>query len=170
MPVSASNSIWYYIENLTCDWPWKVICTCMVSIISYFTGGLDQLITSLFLLMVVDFALGFSRGWVERRISGDKMKHGAVKFILYGLTIWVAVLVQNMIRAFDPTVLGWNMSVSIRDWVVAYLVLNESVSCMEHLTFFKVPLPARLVQRLKHYRGCVFGESAEWDGKNRRST
>lgn len=158
MPTTATNSVAYYWDMLLYDWPLKAICTCLVSIISWFAGGIDQLVTSLFLLMVVDFALGFTRGWVEGRISGDKLKHGSVKFILYGLTVWVAVLVQGMMRAFDPSILGVKMSFAIRDWVVAYLVLNESVSCMEHLVFFKVPLPASLIHRLKHYRGCVFGD------------
>lgn len=156
MPMTATNSVNHYLDMLTCDWPVKAICTCIVSIISWFAGGIDQLVSSLFLLMVVDLSLGFTRGWVEKRISGDKLKHGAVKFILYGLTVWVAVLVQQMLRALDPSIMGVKMSFAIRDWILAYLVLNESVSCMEHLVFFRVPLPASLIQRLKHYRGCVF--------------
>jgi len=74
--------------------------------------------------------------------------------------------VQQMLRAFDPTLMGFRMSFAIRDWVIAYLVLNEAISCLEHLIFFNVPLPKSWIERLKHYRGCVFAA----EGKDRRKT
>lgn len=156
MSTTATNSIIYSLEGFCSCFPAKAGVTCLVSVVSWFTGGIDQLVSSLFMLMALDFVLGFSRGWREGNISGDKMKHGAVKFILYGASVWVAVLMQITLTALDPSVFGVKIGFAVRDWLLAYLVLNESISCMEHLVYFNVPLPLSLIKRLKNYRGCIF--------------
>jgi phage-related holin len=162
MTTTAPNSVAYSFDVLCRDFPLKATVTCGISVVSYFAGGIDQLVSSLFLLMVLDFGLGFSRGWHEGNISGDKMKHGAIKFIIYGISVYVAVLMQTTMQALDPSLLGIRFSFAVRDWLLAYLVLNESISCMEHLVYFKAPLPISWIKRLKNYRGCIFaGKSHE---------
>ena len=148
----------YHAETLFGDFTWKAFFTCLVSCLSWFVGGLDQLILSLYLLMAIDFGLGFSRAWHSSRISGSKMKHGVVKFLLYSVTVWVALQVQMGLREIEPTVMGIRFSFAIRDWLVGYLVLNEGLSCMAHLSYFKVPVPESLIKRLRNYRDCIFKE------------
>ena len=156
MPLSPKESLLYYWDVLVTDFPCKAALTFLVSLVSWVVGGVDRLVSSLFMLMVLDFALGFARGWHTGNISGDKMKHGAMKFILYGVSVWVAVQMHLTMAALDPSVFGIKMSFAVRDWLLGYLVLNEAISCMEHLVYFRVPLPQSLLKRLKHYRGCVF--------------
>lgn len=167
-PMTPGNSISYYLETLLCDWGVRSVCACTVSIVSWFVGGIDQLITSLTLLMVADFVLGFWRAWKQERFSGDKLKHGGVKFIMYTVTVQCAVQFQNMIVAMDPSFLGAHVSFAVRDWVIAYLILNEFISCAEHLVWHGVPLPESWIKRLKHYRGCVFGPENERRKRSRK--
>lgn len=142
----------YCVDTLLIDAKLKAIAAALLSIVSWLgwlLGGWDQLVRSLTVLMVMDFVLGFWRAWRSGLISGDKMKHGLIKFLLYAMTIMTGVEIQKMFTAFE-------VGFALRDWMVGYLLLNEGMSCLEHLSAMGVPLPVWLLKRLRKYRGCLF--------------
>ena len=150
---ATSQSFWtYYADSLCTDMGLKTCATFGMAGVSWVVGGIDQLVTSLVLLMVFDFMLGFSRGYRERQVSGAKLKHGLMKFILYGVAVQIALQMQRTLFELDPTFMGLRLSIALRDWLIAYLVLNEGLSCLDHLAYFRVPIPQRLVLRIKSYR------------------
>ena len=149
----------YHADNLLGDFSWKVAFTCGVSCLSWIVGGLDQLVVSLYILMAADFFLGFSRAWKTERISGSKLKHGIMKFLLYSVTVWIALQIQQGLHEVEPNAFGFRFSLAVRDWLVAYRVLNEGLSCLSHLAYFRVPIPQRLIRRLRNYRDCIFQEN-----------
>lgn len=135
-------------------YPWfKAICAGTCSCIIWLVGDeiRNTLIPSLFLLMFLDYALGFIRGWQTHRISSGKMKRGLLKFILYGIAIIVSVHVNQAVATLVPYFKGINL----RPFLIAYLIINEGLSVLEHLTFFGVPLPSKIVKRLRAYRDCI---------------
>lgn len=87
----------------------------------------------------------FCRAWVLNRISGRKMRAGAGKMFFY------AVAVEHAVRQSG-------IPFPVRDFFLAFLCINEALSCMEHLAFFGVPFPRRLRERLRKYRDAIFNE------------
>ena len=116
----------------------------------------------LFLLMVADFALGFSRAWKSHDIRASKLKNGCFKFFWYWLSIAVFMWVDSAVRSAVPFV-----PVSLRDLFIAYLAINEAFSCIDHLAFFHVPVPKPFIRRLRRYRHEIL--SAPLDGVERRA-
>lgn len=141
-----------YLESLlrTCTegWPLKAGLAAMTSVAGWLFGAWTALFGILLLLMCLDFGLGFLRGWLRCRVSSTKIKYGLAKFVFYGLALVVGY-------QLDATLLngcGQSLPVSVRDFLASYLILNESISILEHLSFFRVPLPAGLLKRLRVYR------------------
>ena len=158
MPYKLASPFTFYWESVLVDFCFKSCGAFLVACLSLAVGGFDQLIVSLMWLMILDFLLGFSRAWKECHISGSKMKHGIMKFILYGVAIQIGLHMQYTLAYLKPTVMGVDLSIALRDWLIAYLVLNEGLSCMSHLSYFGIPIPTRLIKRLKSYRDCIFHE------------
>jgi phage-related holin len=115
----------------------------------------------LFYLMIADLLLGFGQAWKQNDIRGQKLKGGAFKFFRYWIAVAVFVMADAaLIKAFPA------MPVSLRDTFIAYLAINEAFSCIDHLSFFGMPVPEGFLRRLRNYRdGCVSGE---WNGAERR--
>lgn len=145
------------LRSLTDGWPVKAGLACLASVAGWLFGVWTALFGILLLLMCLDFALGFVRGWLRCRVSSTKIKYGLAKFVFYGLALVVGF-------QLDATVLagcGHSLPVSIRDFLASYLILNESISILEHLSFFRVPLPVGLLKRLRVYRDDLCGKE-DW--------
>ena len=142
-----------FIKSLFVYFQFKTFCALFGSICFFLFGEniRDSLIPSLLLLMVLDYVLGFARGWVTHRISSGKMKRGLFKFILYGIAIIVSVHINQALTVLIPYFAG----VNICPFLIAYLIINEALSVLEHLTYFGVPLPSKIVSRLRAYRDCI---------------
>ena len=158
MPYKLASPFTFYWDSIFSDFGFKSCIAFFGACLSLTVGGFDQLFISLIWLIVLDFILGFSRAWRECHISGSKMKHGLMKFILYGATIQISLHMQYTLAYLRPVVLGVDLTLALRDWLIAYLVLNEGLSCLSHLAYFGVPIPTRLIKRLKAYRDCIFHE------------
>ncbi|AGW14131.1 phage holin family protein [Megalodesulfovibrio gigas] len=115
---------------------------------AYLVGPVDAVVWGLVTLLVLDFALGFGRAWTAGTLSGRRMLHGAGKFVLFGL----AVVMGHVLDAMFLAGIGLEFPVTCRNLIIVYLALSESLSICEHLACLNVPLPARLVARLKCYR------------------
>ena len=68
---------------------------------------------------------------------------------------FVAVLVM---AAVEHAVRQSGVPFPVRDFFIAFLCVNEALSCMEHLAFFGVPFPHKLRGRLRKYRDAIFNE------------
>ena len=112
---------------------------------------LDALVVILFLLLCCDFLLGFCRAWVLDRISGRKMRAGVCKMFFYFVAVLVMAAVEHAVRQSG-------VPFPVRDFFIAFLCINEALSCMEHLAFFGVPFPHKLRGRLRKYRDAIFNE------------
>lgn len=106
-------------------------------------GYPGQAFTALGVLLVLDFILGFSRAWRSHELSSAKIRSGICKFIVYGVAVVVMGLVDQ-----GATIPG----ISFRDLLIAYLCINEALSALAHLSFYGVPIPRGLLERLRKYR------------------
>ena len=138
-------------DRLMQDIPFKLLVSSFGSIFSSMLGGVATLVVVLFLLLCCDFLLGFCRAWVLNRISGRKMRSGAGKMFFYAVAVIVMAAVEHAVRQSG-------IPFPVRDFFLAFLCINEALSCMEHLAFFGVPFPRRLRERLRKYRDSIFNE------------
>lgn len=125
-------------------------------------GHPDSAAKWLVMLMLADFALGFFRAWKCRDIRAGKLKSGAFKFFWYWLTVAVFMWVDEAVRIAVPLV-----PVNLRDVFIAYLAVNEAFSCLDHLAFFRMPMPKPFIRRLRRYRHEIL--TSPWDGVERKS-
>lgn len=116
-------------------------------------------IKALFFLLCMDFALGLSRAWLARKVSGAKLRKGFGKFLLYLLAILAA---HHVDQAAEPLV-----HVNFRAFVVLYLALCDALSIFRHLHCFGVPIPRQMIDRLETLRDCdlLRGPAAKEKGK-----
>ncbi|MEG6505867.1 phage holin family protein [Nitratidesulfovibrio sp. 1201_IL3209] len=109
-------------------------------------GGVWPLFVLLVLLLILDFVLGF---WRAGRTTGwkrSKVWAGVLKPVFYVLAVIVMALVEEALAQSAP------FRLPVRDLFVGYLCVNEGLSCLEHLSFFGVPVPASIRERLREYR------------------
>lgn len=111
----------------------------------------------LFSLMIMDLALGLGQAWKKGSLKGRRLTRGAFKFFRYWLAVAVFVMADAAIVKAFP-----GMPVSLRDTFIAYLSINEALSCVEKLAFFGMPVPDSFLKRLRHYRDdCLSGRDKE---------
>lgn len=140
------ESIIAYLLNTFTVTKAKVILSVIYSWFSYMIWGYTLLVESMYVLLIIDFILGFNRAWVTHTLSRKKMQLWIVKIISYSVTLIV-------INYADIATLHANiMGIGIKELGVAYLAVNEALSCSKHLSLIWVPLPMGVVKKLELYR------------------
>lgn len=124
----------------------KAVLSILYSWFAYLIGWFDTMVQWLYVLLILDFILGFWNAWKHHTISKKKMQLGIVKIIAYSITL--IVIHYADIATLSADIL-W---VGIREVGVGYLAVNEALSCLKYLWNFWVPLPAGLIARLEWYR------------------
>ena len=127
-------------------------------------GHPDSAAMLLFALILCDFLLGIAHAWKLRIFLGRYIVHNAFKFFGYWMAVVVFVLTDGIIQKAFPI-----LPVSLSDTFIAYLAINETLSCVSHLAYFGVPVPEALLQRLRDYRdSSLAGRFAVNQGRDTR--
>lgn len=101
---------------------------------------------ALYVLLTLDFLLGFMVAWKNENISKKKMQLGLVKLVTYS----IAVIVFNYMHIATQ---GANIAgIGIRELGVAYLAITEGLSALRHLADLWVPLPMNLIKKIENFR------------------
>jgi len=109
-------------------------------------GYPETAIEALVYLLIADFILGFARAWRDCALRGNKIRHGAYKFVAYWVAIALFVQVDKTLVSALP------VEISLANLLIAYLGVNEALSCLAHLSAFGLPVPEHLVKRLTKYK------------------
>ncbi len=140
------DAILLYLANTFTVTKIKVVLSMIYSWFAYIIGGFDLMVEALYILLILDFTLGFISAWNTHTVSKKKMQLWTVKIVTYSITLIV-------INYADIATLWANIGgVGIREIWVGYLSVNEALSCLKHLTSFGVPLPVWLIKKLEGYR------------------
>ena len=67
----------------------KVVLSVLYSWFAYMVGGVDLMVQSMYVLLMLDFVLGFMVAWQSHTISKKKMQLGIVKILTYSMTLIV---------------------------------------------------------------------------------
>lgn len=116
----------------------KNIIAGVVSVFTYFFGGWSILLTSLFVLNVLDLMLAFA-ACEEKVRSKHLQRRGTQKGIM-----WMWVLVANLVYMVI-SYLGYDIGVSVANWVALYFILNEVIALEENSSKLGLPMPQPVI-------------------------
>jgi toxin secretion/phage lysis holin len=121
----------------------KSVSTVLLAIVGYLFGGLDSLMYALLTLIIIDYVTGVVSAIVNRTLSSNV----GFKGILKKVSILTIVSLAQLI---DTTMLS--DSGVLRSSVIAFYIVNESISILENSSKFGIPLPKKLKQVLAQLR------------------
>jgi toxin secretion/phage lysis holin len=139
------------VRDLLGSWVIKVCGSTIAAVFCGWIGGWDKMVCGLFVLVCVDFGLGFTHGWVDGCLSQSKFRRGLAKFFLYAVTLLAAHTLDEVFNVKAQ----FFLRIDTRSLLIMYLVTNEMCSILGHLQALGMPLPQGLIQRLKSYRDCT---------------
>lgn len=150
-----------FAASLFVEWQLRGVLAVAGAVLAQVMGAQTAALNALLALMVLDFALGFARAWLEGALSRAKLVCGLAKFMLYGGTI-------SCFHLLDVGVGGGLFGYAARDVVaIPYLCVTESLSVLDHLSRFGAPVPKGVVARLKNFRDGGFCKLKPHNGEAR---
>lgn len=120
----------------------NTIIGCLGGILTFFLGGLDSLIISVVLFMIIDYFTGvvkhFSPKYKGKKLSSKVGLWGAIKKFLYLLVITLGFTLDKL---FGTDI--------IRNAICYFFIANEGISILENLGEMGVPFPDFLKKYLE---------------------
>lgn len=113
----------------------EVIISALLSALTYLFGGIDSLMISLLVLILIDYITGICKGIVLKQLSSKVSAKGIIKKFGYIMIIIIATL-------FDRLVSDDNMA--IRTMMIYFFIANESLSILENWALIGLPLPKKI--------------------------
>lgn len=100
----------------------KTISAVLASVTTYFFGGADMLLIALVTVIVIDYATGIARAYMQAELSSKIGFKGIVKKLTYFALVAVAVIADNVTGAGEL----------LRTAVIGFLIANEALSILEN--------------------------------------
>jgi len=100
----------------------KTISAVLASATTYFFGGADMWLIALVTVIVIDYATGLARAYIQAELSSKIGFKGIVKKLTYFALVAVAVIVDNITGAREL----------LRTAVIGFLIANEALSILEN--------------------------------------
>ena len=121
--------------------------------VGHFIGGMDGVLITLLVIMIVDYVTGVMCGVVEKNLSSEVGWKGIFRKVIIVLLVGIA----NMI---DMTVI--KSGAVLRTAVIFFYILNEGISIMENAGRLGLPIPKKLRD--------VLAQLHTKEGKNEKET
>jgi len=100
----------------------KTIFAALVTLFTYLFGGADMWLIALVTVIVIDYATGLARAYIQAELSSKIGFKGIVKKLTYFALVAVAVIADNIAGA----------SGMLRVAVIGFLIANEALSILEN--------------------------------------
>lgn len=127
------------------------------SLFAYFFGGWSILLTTFLILNILDFILGILAS--DEVISSDRLTKGGTKKMIMWMWIGIANLLYMVLQNQ-----GYDLGVSIANWVTLYYILTELISLEENSEKLGSPIPMPIsfaVNKLKFLMDEKFGQQKD---------
>lgn len=118
----------------------QAIFTLLGGWIGFYLGGIDNLLITLVMFVVIDYVTGVMCAITDRKLSSSIGFKGIFRKCL----IFILVGVSNKL---DMTIVGSEHI--IRSAVIFFYISNEGISLLENATYLGLPIPIKLKQVLK---------------------
>ena len=110
--------------------------------IIYWLGGLDQLLTALIAVIVLDYLTGVLRAVHQRALSSEIGFSGIAKKIFCMALVALAFVIEEITVKALP----------LREIVILFFIANEGVSILENAAGTGIPIPVKLREVLQQLR------------------
>ena len=110
------------------------------SIFAYLFGGIDTLITTLIIFIVLDYITGVCKGIYRKELNSKKGLKGIIKRIAYLFIIILASLFDKITNT-DGTIITIT---------IYFFISNEAISILENWALMDLPLPKKLLNVFKN--------------------
>lgn len=108
-----------------------------IAIITFLIGGLDNLLFTLLVVIVIDYLTGICKAIYRKKLNSRIGLKGILKKVGYLLIIILSTLMD---RIFNDS------SMAIRTLVIYFFLANESISILENWGTIGLPLPKKLYE------------------------
>lgn len=136
---------------------WKAIqllITATGAFIGQFLGGVDGLLLTLLVFIIIDYVTGLMCAVVEKNLSSETGFRGIFKKVVILMLVGVANLI-------DVNVLG--QGAVFRTAVIFFYLSNEGISILENAGKLGLPIPSKLKMILEQLRTEAEEEEEEPD-------
>ena len=123
----------------------------IVGIVSYFLGGLDVLLSVFATILVLDTLTGMLKAWNNGEYESKKFRMGFVKKSGYLLGVILSVQLDKLMG--DSGIL--------RNTVITFFIVNESLSMCENLGELGVTFPSIFSDALKTLKSKTESKDSE---------
>ncbi len=144
------------MRDFTIDLVWAKLqfaVTALGGSVDYFIGGMDGFMTTLIILMVLDYVTGIMCAIVDKKLSFSIFLNGTFKKVLIIMLVGVAHIV-------DINVVGSHEA--LRSAVICFYLSNEGVSVLRNASRLGLPIP----EKLKAVLSQLHDKSAHPEGDN----
>jgi toxin secretion/phage lysis holin len=100
----------------------KTVFAALVTLFTYLFGGADMWLIALVTVIVIDYATGLTRAYIQAELSSKIGFKGIVKKLTYFALVAVAVIADNVTGAGEL----------LRTAVIGFLIANEALSILEN--------------------------------------
>jgi len=109
--------------------------------IAYWLGGIDQLLTALLVMAVLDYSTGLLAAWQSKTLSSQIGFKGIIKKIMTLAVVVLAYTVEGL------------AGVPLREITIMFFVVNEALSILENAAKTGLPIPKKLQEVLQQLKG-----------------
>lgn len=114
----------------------------LITFIFFITGGQDEAMTVLLILMAVDYTSGVIKAFVTCSVNS---KAGIIGFLKKVMIILVIVLAYQLDTLFAG-------KMAIRTLAIGVFISNEGLSILENASICGIPIPEKLKKVLTQYQ------------------
>ena len=135
------------MRDFTIDLVWaklQMAFTVFGGWLGYFLGGMDGLLLTLLLFVVLDYITGIMCAIADKSLSSEIGFNGICRKVLIFMLVGVAHIV-------DLHVVGTGNA--LRSAVVCFYLSNEGLSLLENASYLGLPIPEKLKEVLVQLHG-----------------
>lgn len=129
----------------------KGVVAALGGVIIYWLGGLDELLTALIVVIVLDYITGVLGAVHSRALSSEVGFRGIVKKVLCLVIVALSFVVEQLVAGSLP----------LREIVIMFFVANEGLSILENAGKMGLKLPDKLMEALVKLGGHSMDEKSE---------
>lgn len=120
----------------------SVFLSPVISVIAYYLGGVDAMLKTLIVLVILDYCTGLLKAIYNKQLDSSIGYKGIIKKILMFIVVAIAVAIENTYQIDG-----------LRSLTITFFAVNEALSILENAGALGLPLPKQLKDALVQLRG-----------------
>ena len=116
---------------------YKFVSRSTISVATYLIGGIDNLLTALIILIIIDYVTGILKSIYQKNFKIKINIEGVIRKVGYYFIVILATILDYIIG---------DSSMAIRTLTIYFFIANEAISILENWASIGLPLPKKLYE------------------------